>query len=111
MSESMTLSELPGEPYVRSDGIVARDVAGELILVPIDARSSDVVSKAADLYVLNESARLLWNALQAPQSVPHLARILMSEFAIDDATAKQDVEAFLSDMLQIGAVVRAGGTG
>ena len=100
----------PAERYVRGGGIVAREVAGETILVPVDARSSDVVSKAADLYVLNESGAVLWRALDQPREMPDLARILMSEFAIDLATAAHDVEAFLKDMLQIGAIVRAGGT-
>lgn len=97
-----------GARFVRASGIVSREVAGEMILVPVDARSSDVVSKAADLYVLNESGATLWSALTAPQDVPSLARILMSEFEIDHATATTDAEAFLKDMLQIGAVTRAG---
>lgn len=105
------MSEATAGIYRRNVGIVAREVAGETILVPVDVRSSDVVSKAADLYVLNDSGALLWRALDQPTDARDLARILMSEFAIDDATATRDVEAFLTDMLQIGAIVRAGGTG
>lgn len=96
------------ERFVRSGEIVARRVAGELILVPVHARSSDVATKAADLYVLNDSGALLWEALETPGGAQDLARILMSEFQIEHARAMQDVEAFLSDMLQIGAIVRAG---
>ncbi len=94
--------------YARSQTIVARRVAGELILVPVDARSSDVVAKAADLYALNDTGAELWDALDEPRSAPELARILMSDFAIAHAQATKDVEAFLTDMLQIGAIVRAG---
>ena len=101
--------DAPEARFVRGRGIVARQVAGETILVPVDARSSDVVSKAADLYVLNESGAVLWRALDQPLEAQELARILMSEFDIDRATATHDVEAFLKDMLQIGAIVRAGG--
>ncbi len=94
--------------FARSGGIVARRVAGELILVPVDARSSDVVAKAADLYALNDTGAELWDALDEPRSAPELARILMSDFDIAHAQATKDVEAFLTDMLQIGAIVRAG---
>ena len=103
--------EVSGEArFVRAEGIVSRLVAGETILVPVNARSSDASTKAADLYVLNESGAMLWSALSAPRDMPDMARILMSEFGIDHATAAHDVEAFLHDMLQIGAIVRAGGT-
>lgn len=98
------------ERYRRVEGIVAREIAGELILVPVDARTSDAVSKAADLYVLNESGALLWDALARPAAATDLARILMSEYGIEDAEATHDADAFLNDMIQIGAVVRAGGT-
>lgn len=96
--------------YLRAEGIVSRQVAGETILVPVNARSTDASTKAADLFVLNESGAMLWGALTEPRGTPDMARILMSEFDIDHATATHDVEAFLKDMLQIGAVVRAGGT-
>ena len=96
--------------FVRAEGIVSRVVAGETILVPVNARSTDASTKAADLFVLNESGALLWNALVEPRGGRDMARILMSEFGIDHATAAHDVEAFLHDMLQIGALVRAGGT-
>ena len=102
------MTESAGARFVRASGIVSREVAGETILVPVDARSSDVVSKAADLYVLNESGAILWTALSSPQDLPSLARILMSEFEIDHATAAKDAQAFLNDMLQIGAVTRVG---
>ena len=94
--------------YARSDHVVARRVAGELILVPVDSRSSDVVAKAADLYALNDTGAGLWQALEEPRSAPELARILMTDFDIAHAQATHDVEAFLTDMLQIGAIVRAG---
>ena len=99
-----------GARYVRAEGIVSRQVAGETILVPVNARSTDASTKAADLFVLNESGAMLWGALTEPRGTPDMARILMSEFGIDHATAAHDVEAFLKDMLQIGAIVRAGGT-
>ena len=97
-----------GERFARSEDVVARRVAGELILVPVHARSSNVVAKAADLYALNETGAGLWDALGEPRTAPELARILMTDFDIAHAQATHDVEAFLTDMLHIGAIVRAG---
>ena len=107
MAEGQGSGTGKGERYARAGGVVARRVAGELILVPVDARSSDVVAKAADLYSLNDSGARLWEALDEPRTKADMARILMSEYALAHAQATHDVEAFLTDMLQIGAIVRA----
>jgi hypothetical protein len=93
--------------FRRVGDVVARRVAGELILVPFAVRSTDVTTRAAEFYVLNDSAELLWNALENAVSRADLARKLMNAFPIDSERASTDVDAFLQSMLEIGAIESA----
>ena len=92
--------------FVRAPGFVARTVAGEVILVPIHRGSDDPRDRSALLYVLNESGEALWQALTTGQPADELARKLTRTFDVSLDTARADVEAFLTDLLGIGAVRR-----
>ena len=94
--------------YVRSRGMVARKVAGELVLVPTNVRSTRQEHRAADLYVVNASGEFLWSLLASPRSNTEMAQALMGEFDISRQQADQDVAAFLQEMVAIGALERVG---
>jgi hypothetical protein len=92
--------------YLRSPQVVPRTVAGELLLVPLATKTTDVTYRAADLYVLNETGALLWEALSQPTGSADMARKLMMSFDVPAEQAQADVEAFIADLLSIGAVER-----
>ena len=102
------MGEGAADRYVRSRGIVARKVAGELVLVPTNVRSTRQEHRAADLYVVNASGEFLWSLLTSPTSEGDMAQALMGEFAISREQADQDVAAFLREMVSIGALERVG---
>ena len=54
--------------WCRAGSVIARRVAGETVLVPLAARTSDPEYKAARLYVLNETGEYLWSLLDSPRS-------------------------------------------
>ena len=93
--------------FRRGHDVVVRRVAGEVILVPFAVRSTDVTTRAAEFYVLNQTAEQLWKALENGASRADLARNLMNAYSIDEERASADVDAFLQSMLQIGAVESA----
>jgi len=95
--------------WSRATKVIARRVAGETVLVPLEARASDPEFKGARLYVLNETGEFLWSLLERPCSVSDLARNLTLEFAAADDTARADVERFLVALREIGAVREATG--
>ena len=90
--------------WSRATKIIARRVAGETVLVPLESRASDPEFKGARLYVLNETGEFLWSLLETPCSVGDLARNLTLEFAAADESARADVERFLVALREIGAV-------
>ena len=93
------------QQYVRSSGVIPRRVAGETLLVPTNARNVVPTSRAAELFVLNESAETLWRELETPKSVQDLARKLIAEYAIPPVVATTDAEEFVRSLVSIGAVL------
>ena len=86
--------------FVRIDGVIARDVAGELVLITTGA--------SGDFFVLNDAGRVLWDELASPRTESALARRLTDVFAIDDEMARADAAAFLADAVSHGVVQRKG---
>jgi hypothetical protein len=91
--------------FVRSPDVVARRIAGEVVLVPIATRTEDASRRTANFYVLNETAELLWGRLEAPSGPDELAQQLTLHYEISLDEARGDVERFLSDLANCGAIV------
>ena len=84
--------------------MIVRRVAGETVLVPLAARTSDPEFKSARLFVLNETGEYLWSLLDSPRSSRELAQNLTLEFETAAGRAQADVEVFLATLRDIGAV-------
>jgi hypothetical protein len=101
----MTAPEhVPSTRWRRTSAVIARRVAGETVLVPLTARTSDPEFKSARLYVLNETGEYLWSLLDSPRSSRELAQNLTLEFETSAGRAHSDVEVFLVALRDIGAV-------
>lgn len=90
--------------FVRSPDVVARRIAGEVVLVPIAVRTENAARRTANFYVLNETAELLWERLQSPADVEDLTRHIAQHYEIDADRARGDVEHFLSELARCGAI-------
>lgn len=88
------------EVLVRSRSVVAREVAGETLIVPIRGKVGDLAS----IYSFNGTGSLVWKFLQSPRTVAELAAAVAREFEIDPAVAEQDVTHFVSEMKAVGLV-------
>lgn len=81
---------------------VLRNVAGADVVLPLGAASVDFNG----LLKLNESSVLLWKALEQDTDLDGLVAVLTSEYDVDPATARRDIEAFLARLDQIGCLER-----
>ena len=84
-----------------SKGFIMREIAGEYILVP-------VVSAAANfngLISLNEVGKYVVELLFQEHSIPELVDQITEEYDVSSETAMTDVEAFLQQLREIGALV------
>lgn len=80
--------------YIRNSSIVERDIAGEHLLVPICGEVADL----RQLFSLNESAKILWEALAEPADEDGLVELLTARFRVDEPTARKDVRELLGQM-------------
>jgi hypothetical protein len=92
---------MPQRRFERDPAIVTRRIGDEIVLVPV--RSS--TGAMSEIFALNETAALVWNALAQPQSVDELSSLMTHEFAIDIGQAQADI-AELLDMLIEAQVIR-----
>ena len=98
------MPEQPENAYRRSSRMMSRRVAGEMVLVPVAARTVDADTRAAELFVLNATAERLWEMLASPATEPELARNLIVEFEVEPSRAQEDTSAFVRALLEIGAL-------
>lgn len=87
---------------VRRPGVVARKVAGEVLLIPLGAPTLSEERRSAELFVLNDTGQFLWEQLATPASPSDLARNLIKEFDVSLETAIADAVAFVESLRGLG---------
>ncbi len=80
--------------------VILRAVADEYILVPV----GDTVKEYNGIFIMTESARLLWDAINDGKEREELPDVLLGEYDIDRATAEADVNEFLGRLSAYGIV-------
>jgi hypothetical protein len=88
------------EAFVRSRSVVAREVAGETLIVPIRGKVGDLAS----IYTFNGTGSLIWKLLESPKTVADLVAAVSREFEIDPVVAEQDLAGFVNEMKAVGLV-------
>ena len=73
-------------------GFFLREIVGETVAIP----SGDAAHQLSGLIALNGSGKLLFQLLQTEQTEESLIRELLDHYEVDAATAKQDVQEFLT---------------
>jgi hypothetical protein len=80
------------------DGFMLREIAGTWVVVPLGQR----VVEYNGLMILNESGALLWKLLEKGAEMNDLVQALLSEYDVDEATAKADIEEMLGNIRDRG---------
>jgi PqqD family protein of HPr-rel-A system len=83
---------LAAAPVFRS-GVIGRDVDGEGVLFDTDT---------AAMFVLNDTATLLWQCLDGTVTLAELAADVAETFGIDRTTAERDVLRLAQDLADRG---------
>lgn len=85
----------------QSPDFLLRDVADSLVLVPVGAATE----RFPGMITLNESGKLLWEALATEQTPETLTELLLEQYEVALEQARTDVDAFLKKLCAVGAVV------
>ena len=93
--------------YVSSEDVVARDIEGELIIVPLVAGIGDMED---DIFTLNETGRGIWDKLDGQKSLRDVVEELSAEFEAPPREIEEDVMGFVGELLKRGIIVEVEGT-
>ncbi len=84
--------------YNLKSKFVARDVGGELVVVPLTGN----IAHMNELFTFNASAKLLWEALQEDSTEETLVKALLDAYEVEEPIARADVKKFLERLEQMG---------
>jgi hypothetical protein len=90
--------------YRQIERVVARQVRGERILVPL-ASSEEALDS---IYVLNETASFIWEQVGVGRSDEEIVRNLTVEYEVSKDQATEDTRVVLADLLGMGVIEEAG---
>ena len=74
--------------------LIRREIAGDVILVPVGG----TVLENNGLFALNELGAFLWDRLESAEDEESLVQAVLSEYEVDEDTARTDVAAFLQKL-------------
>lgn len=80
------------------DNLILREIAGSWIIVPV----AEMVVEFNGLMNLNESGAFLWKKLVEGAEMDELVSGLLSEYDIDEETAKADIQEFVGQLTEKG---------
>ena len=83
--------------YVPSEDVVARDVQGEFIIIPITSGIGDLED---EIFALNESGRAIWDKLNGKRSLKDVARDLSFKFEGSPKEIEKDVIGLTEELLK-----------
>jgi len=90
--------------YCKNGNIVRRDIADEIILVPIRGNIADLQK----IFSLDEVADFIWLQLDGQKTCGDIHTSLLATFDVEVDQAAEDLKGFIADLLKanlIGEVV------
>ena len=97
-------SELPMEAkvsldkfYMPSEDVVAREIEGELIIVPLVAGIGDMED---ELYTMNETGKAIWDRLDGKKKLKDVLGELSTEFEAPEEEIEQDLIGLVNELVQ-----------
>jgi hypothetical protein len=84
---------------VPSEDIVAREIEGDMIIVPLVA---GIGSADDELYTLNDTAKAIWRELDGDKTLAQAAEVLAQDFSSPAGEIAKDVLGFAAEMVSRG---------
>jgi hypothetical protein len=80
-----------------SEDVVAREIEGELVIVPLTSGIGDMED---ELYTLNDSGKAIWDRLDGKRSLSNIVDELITEYDVDRNEIEEDVIGLVSELLK-----------
>lgn len=91
--------------YTPSEDIVAREIEGDIIIVPLAAGIGDADD---ELYTLNETGKAIWNRLDGQRSLRAAVEELCAEYAAPASEIEGDVLGLVEELVRRKMLVEVG---
>ena len=88
--------------YFLSPDVVARDIDGELIIVPLTSGIGDFDD---EIFTLNETGCAIWRSLDGKKSLKEVAQSLEMEFVATPGEIETDVVGLVKELAKRKMVV------
>jgi hypothetical protein len=98
MNETVSLEGV----YGPSGDVVAREIEGEIVIVPLVAGIGDMED---ELYALNETGRAVWGLLDGVRPLKDVVQELAGVFDATPRVIEEDVIGLLGELLKRKMVV------
>ncbi len=85
----------------RSADFILREVAGKTVLVPVGSAAVAFPG----MVDLNSTGCYIWQLLEQDRSVDQLLAALTDKYAVDDTTARTDIDRFVARLRSVNAIV------
>ena len=83
--------------YVPSDDIVAREIEGELVIVPLVAGIGDIED---ELYTVNETGKAIWDQLDGSKNLGEVIATLAQDYEASPAKIERDVRGLVEELVR-----------
>lgn len=83
--------------YFTSEDVVAREIEGEIIIVPLTA---GIGNAKDDLFSLNKTGRAVWKLLDGKKTLAQIAKALSKEYDSPLAEIEKDVVGLVAELLK-----------
>lgn len=100
MKSSIDLNSI----YKPSEDVVARDVQGEFIIIPITSGIGDLED---EIFTLNETGRVVWDSLDGKKTLQNVIENLESEFEAAEGEIGKDVLGISAELFRRKMLVEA----
>lgn len=89
--------------YAPSEDVVAREVQGEFIIIPITSG----IGGEDEIFTLNGTGRSIWNELDSKKSLKEVVNCLSLKFDASRAEIEKDVLGLTKELLKKKILVKA----
>ena len=86
-----------------SEDVVARDIQGELILIPVVSGIGDMED---EIFTFNDSGKVIWNKLDGIKTLKDIAKEIAKDYSVPAKEIEPDVIGLTSELLKRKMLVK-----
>ncbi len=84
---------------VPSEDVVAREIEGDMIIVPLVSGIGDADD---ELYTLNDTGKIIWQKLDGALTLGDVAKAISKDYSSSAGEIEKDVLGFATEMVRRG---------